>query len=243
MAESKLKKNSEEASGLQDLIRTLVWSILALIIIRSFIFESFKIPSSSMVPTLHIGDHIFVSKFDYGISVPFTHTEIFRWSEPKRGDVIVFLFPKDPSLHYVKRVVGIPGDKIEFRGRQLFINNHKVTLTPVEDKKEIQRAYSGEPQEGELYQEELDGKTHWVRFLPQDQAGFSQMKTVDVIPPDKFFVVGDNRDQSYDSRSWGYVSRENIKGRARLIWLSLKTSEDWVSLRRVAWSRFGSRIK
>lgn len=243
MNKANATKDSEQTNGFQDLVRTLLWSILALIIIRSFIFESFKIPSSSMVPTLHIGDHIFVSKFDYGLSVPFTQIEMIRWSEPKRGDVIVFLYPKDPSLHYVKRVVGVPGDKIEFKGRQLFINDQKVPLNSVQDPKEIEKAYSGDPLEGELYQEEIDGKPHWVRFVSEDQAGFAKMKQIDVIPPDQFFVAGDNRDQSYDSRSWGYVSRANIKGKARLIWLSLKTSDDWISLRRVAWSRSGTLIK
>lgn len=243
MAKAKSTKNSDHANGFQDLVRTLVWSIVALVFIRSFVFESFKIPSSSMVPTLHIGDHIFVSKFDYGLSIPFTQMEIFRWSVPKRGDVIVFLYPKDPSLHYVKRVVGVPGDKIEFKGRELYINGQKVLLQKVVDAEEIDEAYSGEPMDGELYKEEIDGRTHWVRFLPAEQAGFSKMKQVDVIPPDQFFVVGDNRDQSYDSRSWGYVARENIKGRARMIWLSLKTSDDWISFRRVAWTRSGTLIQ
>jgi signal peptidase I len=230
-------------SGSNDLLKTLVWSVLALVVIRSFIFESFKIPSSSMVPTLHIGDHIFVSKFDYGLSIPFTKWELVRWGQPKRGDVIVFLYPKDESLHYVKRVVGVPGDVIEIRGREIFVNNTKVSLESVSDIKQIEDAYTGMPESGELFKEKIEDREHWVRFLPPEEAGFIGMKQKETVPPDSFFVMGDNRDQSYDSRSWGFVARENIKGRARLIWLSLKQSDDWISPRRVAWSRTGKVIR
>jgi len=242
MAETKTQTDSAKA-GSQDLMRTLIWSVLALVIIRSFVFESFKIPSSSMVPTLLIGDHIFVSKFDYGLNIPFTKMELARWGQPKRGDVIVFLYPKDESLHYVKRVIGVPGDTIEFRGRELFVNNTKVPQEPVTNNQKIEEAYSGEPASGELYQEVIDGRAHWVRFLPLSEAGFVDMRQKEVIPPDKFFVVGDNRDQSYDSRSWGFVSRENIKGRARVIWLSLMPSADWMSPRQVVWQRLGELIR
>ncbi|NBX92939.1 MAG: signal peptidase I [Proteobacteria bacterium] len=243
MARTQENKISEAQEGSKDFIRALLVSILALIIIRSFVFESFKIPSSSMVPTLHIGDHIFVSKFDYGISLPFTKIELIRWSQPKRGDVIVFLFPKDESLHYVKRVLGVPGDKIEFKGRALFVNGEKIDQELITDPVLIEKAYSGGPVSGELYQENLKGRTHWVRYLNPREKGFSDMKQEVTVPPDKFFVVGDNRDQSYDSRSWGYVSRDSIKGRARMIWLSLKSSDDWISFRRVAWSRSGKLIR
>ena len=240
---TKNKKTKQEASGTQDLLKTLIWSVLALVIIRSFIFESFKIPSSSMVPTLQIGDHIFVSKFDYGLSFPFTKLELIRWGQPQRGDVIVFLYPKDESLHYVKRVIGVPGDKIEFKGRELFINQVKVPLERVTDPAVLDTVFSGEPPSGEIFQEEIDQKKHWVRFLPPKEAGFVGMKQTEVIPPDRFFVVGDNRDQSYDSRSWGFVDRQNIKGKARIIWLSMKNSTDWVSPRRFNGSRAGKIIR
>lgn len=196
-----------------------------------------------MVPTLQIGDHIFVSKFDYGLSFPFTKLELIRWGQPQRGDVIVFLYPKDESLHYVKRVIGVPGDKIEFKGRELFINQVKVPLERVTDPAVLDTVFSGEPPSGEIFQEEIDQKKHWVRFLPPKEAGFVGMKQTEVIPPDRFFVVGDNRDQSYDSRSWGFVDRQNIKGKARIIWLSMKNSTDWVSPRRFNGSRAGKIIR
>lgn len=239
-----MKKAKEETpSGSRDLLRTFIWSIIALVIIRSFIFESFKIPTSSMVPTLQIGDHIFVSKFDYGLNLLFTKIELIRWSQPKRGDVIVFLNPRDESVHYVKRVIAIPGDKLEIRGREILINGKKLTLKPINDPNQLNEIFAGEPASGEIFEETLDDKPHWVRFLPVQEAGFQGMKQIEIIPPDKFFVVGDNRDQSYDSRSWGFVSRENIKGKARVIWLSLPNPETLTSVKKVAWSRSGKWIQ
>jgi len=237
------KANKETPSGSRDLLRTFIWSIVALVIIRSFIFESFKIPTSSMVPTLQIGDHIFVSKFDYGLNLLFTKIEFIRWSQPKRGDVIVFLNPRDESVHYVKRVIAIPGDKLEIRGREIIINGKKLLLKPVKDTHSLNEIFSGEPASGEIFEETIDGKNHWVRFLPAEEAGFQGMKQIETIPPDKFFVVGDNRDQSYDSRSWGFVSRENIKGKARMIWLSLPNPESLTSARKVIWSRTGKSVQ
>ena len=224
-----MKKSTKPSS---EILKTVLWSLLALVIIRSFLFESFKMPSSSMVPTLEIGDHIFVSKFDYGLNIPFTKWELVKWSEPQRGDIVVFLFPKDESLHYVKRVIGVPGDTIEFRGRDLFINGKKAALEKIES-----------DSEGEIFEEELDGKKHLLRYLPPKDAGFIGMKQKEVIPPNRFFVVGDNRDQSYDSRSWGLISRENIKGKARLIWLSVRPAQDLTGPRRVDWKRSGKWLR
>src|SRR5947209_5520912 len=115
-------KANEHVEGRRDLMRALFFCLLAVVVVRSFLFEPFKIPSSSMVPTLRIGDHIFVSKFNYGLSLPFTKLEFLAWSAPKRGDVIVFLFPRDESLHYIKRVIGVPGDKVVFKGKDLYVN-------------------------------------------------------------------------------------------------------------------------
>lgn len=233
----------EGAQGRKDLIRALVVCIAAVVVIRSFIFEPFKIPSSSMVPSLRIGDYIFVSKFDFGLSIPFTKIELIRWSAPKRGDVIVFLYPKDESLHYVKRVVGVPGDKLEFKGRKLFINGLELKEEAVTDPAILKTLADGREDDGEIFRETLGDRVHWVRFLPRPEAGFSEATQTEVVPPDRFFVVGDNRDQSYDSRSWGYVARENIKGRARIIWLSLDQGPEWLSLQQVRWSRTGMLVK
>lgn len=216
-------------------MKALALCLIAVVVVRSFFFEPFKIPSSSMVPTLRIGDHIFVSKFNYGLSVPFTKVEFLRLGEPKRGEVIVFLFPRDESLHYIKRVVGVPGDRIQFRGRELFINDEPVEKEPVTDP-----AVVGDLT-GLLYKEKLGGVTHYVKYSSTPLYDFSGVSRTEIVPADKFFVMGDNRDDSYDSRSWGFVPRENIKGRAQMIWLSLDQEHGW-GLDKVRWDRCGTLI-
>lgn len=238
------KPMSEEAEGRKDLVRVLILCVLAVVIVRSFIFEPFKIPSGSMLPTLQIGDHIFVSKFNYGLSIPFTKIQFLKWGSPSRGDVVVFLNPRDESLHYVKRVVGIPGDKIKFVGKKLYINGELVNHVRVTDPEAIKEAV-GEDQtfEGELYRETLSGTDHFVQYSKNvDQLEELELERIQVekeVPPDSFFVVGDNRDHSYDSRSWGFLPAENIKGKAQIIWLSLNQDADWGSFGKIRWGRCG----
>ena len=205
----------EKSEGLKDLVLAVVFCLVSVVLIRSFLVEPFKIPSSSMVPTLKIGDHIFVTKFQYGLFFPFTKWEFFRTGTPKRGEVIVFLFPKDESLHYIKRVVGLPGDKVEFRGKDLHINGKLVEKVRVEDKAEIAKVMQGLPVQGELYRETLDGRIHYVRYHGGPEADYRRSSDLIEVPADSFFVAGDNRDDSVDSRSWGFVPRENVKGRAK----------------------------
>jgi signal peptidase I len=238
----KAKQNHEQIEGRKDLMRALFLCLLAVVVVRSFLFEPFKIPSSSMVPTLKIGDHIFVSKFNYGLSLPFTKFEFVAWGIPKRGEVIVFLFPRDESLHYIKRVIGVPGDRLEFKGKDIFINGGKVTKERVTDFSEISRVTGGREFSGELYKETLGDIVHYVKYASGGSYEFSRSNQVEIVPPDKFFVAGDNRDDSYDSRSWGYVPRENIKGRAQMIWLSLDQDENWGRLTKFRWSRCGTLI-
>jgi signal peptidase I len=194
------------------------------------------------VPTLRIGDHIFVSKFNYGLSLPFTKIELATWGEPKRGEVIVFLFPRDESLHYIKRVIGVPGDRLEFKGKDIFINGQKVPREPITDPSQIERITGSKDFSGELYKETLGTTVHYVKYSANAAYDFTRSNQVEVVPPNKFFVAGDNRDDSYDSRSWGYVPRENIKGRAQMIWLSLDQDENWGKLAKVRWSRCGTLI-
>ena len=234
---------NEHIEGRRDLVRALFLCLLAVVVVRSFLFEPFKIPSSSMVPTLKIGDHIFVSKFNYGLSVPFTKFEFLKWGEPKRGEVIVFLFPRDESLHYIKRVLGVPGDRVEFRGKEIYINDQKVLKERISDLTEIEKITGSRDFSGELYRETLGSTIHYVKYAPNSSYDFSRTNQAEVVPADKFFVAGDNRDDSYDSRSWGYVPRENIKGRAQMVWLSLDQDEGWGKLAKVRWSRCGTLIQ
>lgn len=236
-----MKKEKEHVESRKDLFRALGICLLAVVVVRSFLFEPFKIPSSSMVPTLKIGDHIFVSKFNYGLSVPFTKFEFAAWGTPKRGDIIVFLFPRDESLHYIKRVVGVPGDQIRFKGKELFINDKKVEREPVGDATEIQLVTGLSPFHGYLYKEKLGDVVHYVKYSDSSTYDFSGSNKAETVPADKFFVMGDNRDDSYDSRSWGFVPRENIKGKAQMIWLSLDQEHGW-GVDKIRWARCGTLI-
>ncbi len=241
-----VKENSEKVSehiqGRNDLTKALIWCVIAVIAVRSFIVEPFKIPSSSMVPSLNIGDHIFVSKFSYGLSLPFTKIEFLKIAEPKRGEVVVFLFPKDESLHYVKRLVGVPGDKIVIKGRNVSINGVELKREPVKDLSEITKLTSETEPSGEYFWETLGDVTHLVRYS-RGETDYSSSNLNLEVPADHYFMMGDNRDDSYDSRSWGFVPRENVKGRALMVWLSLDQNAEWGTMHKVRWQRFGTSIK
>src|SRR5688572_5477576 len=169
----------EYAESRKELLRALGICLLAVIIVRSFLFEPFKIPSSSMMPTLKIGDHIFVSKFNYGLSIPFTKFEFAAWGSPKRGDIIVFLFPRDESLHYIKRVIGVPGDKIQFKGKDVYVNGAPVEKTPIVDEKEVEAVTGNKSFLGFLYKETIDGVVHYVKYSNTAAYDFSAFNKVE----------------------------------------------------------------
>jgi signal peptidase I len=214
------------------------------LLLRAFVVEAFQIPSGSMIPTLEIGDHIFVSKFAYGLTIPFTNTRIVQLGQPKRGDIIVFKFPGDQSIDYIKRVVGLPGDVIEMRDEQLYVNGHEVP------RERVPRAYhyadtgpdEGE-REGELWMETLDGRKHeTMQELVHPSRDFGRT----VVPAGHVFVMGDNRDNSSDSRVWGTVDLDLIKGRALIVWWSRATSDDWTLggfFKTIRWNRFFQAVK
>ena len=213
----------------------LIAAVVALFI-RQFVVEAFKIPSGSMIPTLDIGDHLLVNKFVYGPRIPFTDTRIFTWKEPKRGDIIVFKYPENEDKNFIKRVVGLPGDKIEIKNGRLFINDEPVSITPVEASDE-KRGGAGYPyyDKPKLYDEQLGTVKHEIQYL-RDQSGYNfGPKTV---PADSVFVMGDNRDNSQDSRVWGFVRRNKILGRALIIYWSWDGDDRWVR-----WERIGSLIR
>ncbi len=237
-----ITQEDEAAEGKRDLRNAFLLCVLAVMVFRSFVVEPFKIPSSSMVPTLQKGDHIFVSKFDYGLSVPFTKWLWAKWSQPKRGDVIVFLYPRDESHHYIKRVLGIPGDKVVIEGRKILVNDQEIERTPVTDTENLSPVYGRESLTGEIFRELNGDHDYLVRFVGRtrgDVRGLMQWE----VPEDSFFVMGDNRDDSYDSREWNYVPRVNIKGRARIVWLSLDLERAWGKLEKVRWARTFMRIR
>ncbi len=221
-----------------DNILSLAFALLIVFMIRSSIVEAFKIPSGSMIPTLLVGDHIFVNKFSYGLKIPFTDLlldqPIYIWKReaPKRGDIVVFMYPRDESLHYIKRVIGVPGDTIEIREKMLYINKKPVSRVMIQGQ-EVEHALESleEPRynsnQMSLYDEALpragsEEKKHWILLSSNHYMGedFGPI----TVPEENLFVMGDNRDFSNDSRFWGFVPYKNVKGRAMVIWLSL-----WIS--------------
>jgi signal peptidase I len=204
--------------------------ILIVFLLRSFLVEPFKIPSSSMVPTLLVGDFILVNKYAYGIRLPVANRKIVQLGNPQRGDVMVFRFPEDPSLDYIKRVVGVPGDRVEYRNKRLTINGTPVPTRQIDDYLAKERM-----QFSRRYVETLNGVEHEIvldddasasmmpgRVFPY--AGNCNYNTSGLsctVPPGHYFMMGDNRDNSSDSRVWGFVPDENIVGKAFFIWLNL----------------------
>ncbi len=195
------------------------YAILAALFLRAFVFEAFVIPSGSMIPTLEINDKIFVNKYIYGLRVPFTFIKFFEWNTPKRGEVIVFIYPRDHSKDYIKRVVGLPGDIIEIKNDQLHINGEPVEKAEVAGDCEfwdVRGEDSWESKKCRAYTENIGGHSHRIYQASEHQRDFGPRK----VEPGHVFAMGDNRDNSSDSRDWGFVPMENIKGRAMFIWFA-----------------------
>ncbi|MFS0753663.1 signal peptidase I [Noviherbaspirillum sp. 1P10PC] len=205
--------------------------VIALVfILRSFLFEPFKIPSSSMVPTLQIGDLILVNKFTYGIRLPVVNKKIIDINTPQRGDVMVFKYPKDISLDYIKRVVGVPGDRVEYRNKKLSINGKDVSYKQLPDYLDEEHlTYSKQ------FEENLTGVSHRIlnddrapAYVPNPDAfprkelcSYNSEGFVCTVPAGHYFMMGDNRDNSLDSRYWGFVPDEYIVGKAFFVWMNL----------------------
>ena len=231
-------------STLREYAESIGVAIAVALLLRAFVVEAFQIPSGSMIPTLEVGDHIFVSKFSYGLSIPFTDLKVLKYSQPQRGDVIVFKFPNDHSTDYIKRVVGLPGDTVETRQNQLYVNGHEI-------RRERERrpcrynesATAGDDHDCEYWVETLGSKVHQTILEPSHPA---QDHPRTVIAPGEVFVMGDNRDNSYDSRKWGTVNMDLIKGRALIIWWSRGNSPSWdpgAWLKAIRWNRFFTVVR
>ena len=207
--------------------------ILIVFCLRSFLVEPFRIPSGSMLPTLNIGDFILVNKFDYGLRLPILNKKLVELDSPQRGEVMVFRFPQDPSVHFIKRIVGLPGDEILIQNKRLIINGEPVPLIP--DGRYTYEEKSKNGKETDRFLETLGEHDHDVVMDLSSRAVNQRI----VVPEGNYFLMGDNRDHSNDSRYWGFVPDENVVGRAFFIWFS------WDSLNGggVNWSRIGQSIR
>ena len=208
-AAAKQSRPSRVKSVFREYGEALLVALLLALFIRSFVVQAFKIPSGSMLPTLQIGDHILVNKFVYGIRMPYFGTELVRLGSPRRGDVVVFIYPQDEDKDFIKRVVGIGGDTVEVRNKRVFVNNQ-----PIDDP----HAHFAEGEDGRS-------------VSPRDNFGPY------TVPAGNIFVMGDNRDRSYDSRFWGPVALDKVKGKAFLIYWSWDGPGRWVR-----WERIGDLI-
>ncbi|MES2073614.1 MAG: signal peptidase I [Pseudomonadota bacterium] len=222
-----------------NLLRQPVWieysgsffPVIALVFfLRSFLWEPFKIPSSSMLPTLFVGDLILVNKYTYGIRLPVLNKKVIEISNPQRGDVMVFKYPRNPSLDYIKRVVGVPGDKIVYKNKRLTVNGKEVSYEPLPDFLDDERlSYS------QQFKENLTGVRHRILntetaptfvkdpydFAHRELCSYNSEGFACTVPEANYFMMGDNRDNSEDSRYWGFVPDQNIVGKAFFIWMNL----------------------
>jgi signal peptidase I len=198
-------------SRFRENIEAIIIAVILALFIRTFIIQAFKIPSGSMLPTLQIGDHILVNKFIYGVKLPYLNTNLIPVGEPVRDAIIVFRYPEEPDKDFIKRVIAVPGDVLEIRNKKVFVNHEPL---------EQQYAVYTDP--------------HLIpaQVNPRDNLGPV------TIPPDSYFVMGDNRDNSYDSRFWGFVDASEIRGKAFIIYWSWDSSQFGVR-----WNRIGSLIK
>jgi len=248
MNDETTKITKKGKSKFREYVEAIGTAVLIALFIRAFVFEAFKIPSGSMLPTLSIGDHIFVNKFIYGLRVPLTKTVFWKMSDPEKGDVIVFIYPVDESKDFIKRVIGTPGDRISISKENISINGK-----PVEKKLLDVSEYKGDKRrllvkngmehtipfergwrDFKIYDErvgEIDHLAQYEKHLGRDSYDI-------VVPPDHYFVMGDNRDNSADSRVWGFVPAENIKGKAMFVWLSLDKDQGGIR-----WHEFGRWIE
>jgi signal peptidase I len=252
------KKNKSKT---REYVEALLMALLVAGLLRSFVVEAFKVPSGSMLSTIQIGDFLFVNKFVYGLRIPFTKQWMTHFKEVERGEVVVFIFPQDETKNYIKRVVGIPGDKIVVEGKTLTVNGVEVpkramtvqknngmllirpTENPTDDTTYLIKAFQ-DWKSFDIFLEEMEGQP----FLSQYYRYESETRREFVVQDGHFFVIGDNRNRSFDSRSWGQVPMENLKGRALFVWLSLDYDTPlatvWnIRIPSIRWRRFGHWIE
>lgn len=212
MAETSAEPRSLKGTWNQAIL-AFFFPVLLVMGFRWALLEPFVIPSGSMIPNLLIHDHIFVQKFAYGLHVPFSDKWLLKWAAPERGQIVVFRYPENPEVYYIKRLVGLPGDTVQVQNGRITLNGEKLLLVPAE---------IPVPEKGFTYFEEKNAQQSYVvRFFSEEAHGEAQVYR---IPEGQYFFMGDNRDQSSDSRFWGFVKDDYIVGKAWLIWLSCEST-------------------
>ncbi len=219
--------NEDDEPFWAEYARSFFPVVVVVLILRSFLVEPFRIPSGSMMPTLLIGDFILVNKFTYGIRIPVINQKIIPISSPERGDIVVFRYPKQPEVDYIKRVIGLPGDKVEYKNKQVYINNQAISQASIGTYKGVGQ---GDTMTGAKHiMEDLITVKHEILTSPNKRT----IETSYVVPTGHYFVMGDNRDNSNDSRYWGTVPDENLVGKAFFIWMSWDLQNNGVGFDRI----------
>lgn len=232
LARRRNQVRSKKMSLIIDYARSFFPILLIVFSVRSFAYEPRRIPSGSLKPTLLVGDFILVNKFNYGIRLPVIHTKILSINNPKRGDIVVFRRPTEPSLDLIKRVIGVPGDRISYVNKVLYINGQEIN----QQFEKYNTDQNDETSSWEVMQkqENLVGVKHGIYQIPNaENDNFYDV----VVPKGKYFMMGDNRDDSADSRSWGFMPEENIIGQATRVLISVDTVKH-----PIRWERIGERI-
>ena len=206
MIEGNKSKKEKIKSKVQEYIEAIIIAILIALVIRTFVIQAFKIPTGSMVPTLLVGDQILVNKFIYGVKIPYLRKTIIPVTNPEKGDIVVFIFPNDRSKDFIKRVIGVAGDKIEIKNKKIFING-----------KQLYDPY-GVYSDDRIFSNAMDSRDN---FGPV------------TVPPESLFVMGDNRDKSMDSRYWGFVDLKDVEGKAFIIYWSWNHEDNNLRWRRL----------
>ena len=201
--------NERPKSRFRQNVESLLLAVVVALLVRASVVEAFWVPSGSMLPTIQIGDHLFVNKLAYGMHLPFVEQEVTQWRPVRRGDVVVFISPVDRNIDLIKRIIAVAGDTVEIRNKRLFINGQEVP----------------------------DPNAHFTDNHVRDNMPRDRFGPV-TVPPGKFFVMGDNRDQSYDSRYWGFADERDVKGQATFIYWSWDSQARWPR-----WARFGHFIR
>lgn len=228
------KRKGKKLPIIVDYARSFFPILLLVFLLRSFLFEAFRIPSGSLKPTLLVGDLILVNKYTYGIRLPLLHKKIKALNEPKRGDILVFRWPPDANINFIKRVIGVPGDHISYKNKILYVNGAEMPQTFVQEATDSSKEFSWKVVQK---REKFFTVTHDIYQIPERPSDDFETQ----VPNGMYFVMGDNRDDSGDSRFWGYVPEEYIAGKAERILLSWDWNANWSHF--IRWQRSGKAIQ